>query len=276
MNIAGVLAGRLARAPVVLSSQRANRHLAPFPFRHILRMTDSLVDAVVVNCRAVERHLVEEERVPLSRIRRCPNGLNVAAFHRGAGPRPQSLAEPGLTIGSVCAIRPEKNLEILITAFAQIVQPGLRLAIVGDGPMDQPLRRLARELGIEQKCIFQPGIADVAPWMAAIDVFVLPSRSEALSNSLMEAMACGCAVVASEVGGNPELVEAEVTGLLFASGDAAGLARQLDRLCGDSALRGRLASNAVDRIHSCFSMTSSVHKMQRIYLDALESAGRHA
>jgi glycosyltransferase involved in cell wall biosynthesis len=272
MNVIGVLAGRLARAPVVLSSQRAFRELAPFPFRHLLRLTDLLADAVVVNCRALARHLAEDERVPASRIRLCYNGVDASIFQPGAGPRPEALAGEALTVGCVCALRPEKSLETLVAAFARIVRPGLRLAITGDGPMREPLERMAAGLGIAGQCVFQPGTAAVAPWLAAFDVFVLPSRSEALSNSLMEAMACGCAVIASDVGGNPELVDPGHTGLLFESGNVTHLAAQLNRLCTDPSLRRRLASNASHQMRTGFSMAAAVSRMQEIYLSALRQA----
>jgi glycosyltransferase involved in cell wall biosynthesis len=272
MNLAGTLAARMARAPAVLSSQRAHRGLAPFPYRHLLRLTDQWVDGVVVNCRAVERHLVEDERVPRARLRLCYNGVDTDSFHRAAGPRPEALPAGEFTIGVVCAMRPEKELDMLLGAFARFRRregPALRLVLVGDGPMREPLRRQAAELGIDGQCLFQPTTADVAPWLAALDVFVLPSRSEALSNSLMEAMACGCCVLASRVGGNSELVEDEVTGLLFDSGDVDGLAARLHRVVADPPLRHRLAANAVERMRERFSIRASVARMQEIYAEAL-------
>ena len=91
-------------------------------------------------------------------------------------------------------------------------------------------------------CVFEPATSRVPGWLHAIDIFVLPSLSEALSNSLMEAMACGCCVAASRVGGNPELVAQGETGMLFEPRDAAGLAEVLRLLISDSALRAKLAA----------------------------------
>ena len=112
-----------------------------------------------------------------------------------------------------------------------------------------------RRLGIFPDCVFEPATPRVADWLHAIDIFVLPSLSEALSNSLMEAMACGCCVAASRVGGNPELVAHGETGMLFEPRDTRP---DWLKYCVCSArsdgARGRLACNAAASIHSRFSL----------------------
>jgi glycosyltransferase involved in cell wall biosynthesis len=104
-------------------------------------------------------------------------------------------------------------------------------------------------------------------------VLVLPSRSEARSNSLMEAMACGCCPVASRVGGNPELVTHGETGLLFASGDEADLARQLELAIADHALRERLGAAAARKIVTGFSLEMAGLAMEEVYVGALGRVG---
>jgi glycosyltransferase involved in cell wall biosynthesis len=137
--------------------------------------------------------------------------------------------------------------------------------IVGSGPCWPALEGRARALGILEECVFQPATQQVPEWLHAIDIFVLPSLSEALSNSLMEAMACGCAVAASSVGGNPELVSDGETGMLFESGDAAGLAEVLRKLAADPALRCELAHNAVRLIQNRFTLEAAARRMGEIY-----------
>ena len=107
--------------------------------------------------------------------------------------------------------------------------------------MLKQLQSEARTLGIFEDCVFVPATGQVTTWLRAMDIFVLPSLSEALSNSLMEAMACGCCAVASNVGGNPELVRNGETGLTFEAGDSAGLSAALRALIEDEALRKRFA-----------------------------------
>ena len=127
------------------------------------------------------------------------------------------------------------------------------------------LETRARELGIADVCLFAPATCQVPEWLRHIDIFVLPSLSEAFSNSLMEAMACGCCAVASRVGGNPELVEDGVRGLLFKAGDAADLADALGRVILNPELRGLLADAGHDFLHAHFSTATAAGRMAEIY-----------
>ncbi len=276
MNCFAVPAARFFRAPVVLSSQRASRRLSSRPEQFVLRVTDHLVDAVVVNCEAMRRHMMEDEGVRAERLRTCYNGLDTSRFQPLPKQRPAALEGASLVIGVVCALRPEKGLPTLVEAFAKVVsqassdlRSGLRLAIVGSGPMLGTLQEMSVKLGVQDRCHFEPSTADVAAWLRAIDIFVLPSLSEALSNSLMEAMSCGCAVVASAVGGNPELVSDGTTGLLFQAGNASELGDRLERLMVDEGLRARVGTSASDTVRRRFSLEASVQRMEEIYKELL-------
>jgi glycosyltransferase involved in cell wall biosynthesis len=280
MNCFAVPAARAFRTPVVISSQRAARGLSSRPEQFVLRITDHLVDAVVVNCEAVRRHMMEDEGVQAERLRTCYNGLDTGRFRPLPKQRPPVLEGASLVIGVVCALRPEKGLPTLVEAFAKVVSSGpsdlcsgLRLAIVGSGRMLETLQAMTVGLGVQDRCHFEPSTADVTAWLRAIDIFVLPSLSEALSNSLMEAMACGCAVVASAVGGNPELVSEGTTGFLFPAGNASELAGCLQRLVVDEPLRTRLGAEASDRVRQHFSLEASVQRMQQIYDELLGRRG---
>ncbi|MFN8573982.1 MAG: glycosyltransferase [Gemmatimonadaceae bacterium] len=272
MNIFGVPTARWYRCPVVLSSQRAYRALSSPRERTLLRVTDRLAHGVVVNCDAMRRHLVDDEHVPASHISLCYNGIDLERFHPAPAARPDFLRDASLVIGCACVLRPEKGLLTLLNAFAE-VQPKERrvhLMLVGSGPMQDVLQQRSRELGLEDITHFVGNQSDVAPWLHLMDVFVLPSLSEAFSNSLMEAMACGCTCVASRVGGNPELVREGETGLLFDARDEAGLAAQLNRLVADAGLRQRLAESGARQIRERFSVQQSVRRMGEIYEEALQ------
>jgi glycosyltransferase involved in cell wall biosynthesis len=271
-NLYGAPAARMAGAPVVISSQRAHRDLMPHIYRHGLRMTDHLVNGVVVNCEFVRRHLIEDEKVPAGLIHLCYNGIDTTIFRPIRVERPEPLRGASLVIGVICALRPEKGIDTLLEAFAAVcsLTPGMRLAIVGSGPSLPDLESRAKALGILDTCIFHPAVSHVADWLQGIDIFVLPSLSEALSNSLMEAMACGCCVVASRVGGNPELVTHAETGMLFEPRDAAGLAEILRLLVREPDLRRTLAANASRVIHSRFPIEAAARRMGEIYSALLE------
>jgi glycosyltransferase involved in cell wall biosynthesis len=265
-NVYGVPSARMAGAPVVLSSQRAHRDLAP-RFRYLLRLTDLLADGIVVNCEFIRRHLMEDEGVPARRIHLCHNGVDVDVFHALGRCRPEALSDASLVVGVVCALRPEKGLTALLEAFALVRarQAGMKLAIVGSGACAEELHARAAALGILQDCVFQPAVSNVAPWLRGIDIFVLPSLTEALSNSLMEAMSCGCCVVASRVGGNPELVADSETGLLFDRGDVSGLALALNRLIDQPSWRAELGCNASRLMRRSFRLDLAARRVEEVY-----------
>jgi len=152
------------------------------------------------------------------RIHLCYNGIAPSRFHAR---RPARGGCP-LVIAYLGVLRPEKSLGTLLEAFRQLAPAdrALQLRIVGSSPSADtlPQQALARD---SARCSFHPFTAEVADVLREVDTFVLPSVSEALSNSLMEAMICGIAVAASRVGGNTELVTHGETGLLFEPGVSA-------------------------------------------------------
>ncbi|MGE3844154.1 MAG: glycosyltransferase [Vicinamibacterales bacterium] len=269
-NLFAVPLCRAMGVPSVLSSQRAHRDLTGRLSRVILRMTDRLVDGIVVNSRAMEVHLVRDEGVAPSRIRVCSNGINTEWFT--PGPRHAALLQASFVVGTVCVLRPEKSLLTLISAFAQVLQtePGAQLVIVGDGPEAQSLQQAADALNIRHACAFVGAVSDVRPWLRSFDVFVLPSLSEAFSNSLMEAMSCGCCVVASNVGGNPELVTSQHTGILFPAGNASSLAAALEDLRVHPAKRRALSTAGMQRVHDTYSRAAAARRMVDIYIGYIE------
>jgi len=272
-NVFGVLAARAFHTPVVMSSQRAYRSLASPLLRPLLRLTDRLSDTIVVNCQAIRRHLIEDVHVPAERIEVCYNGIDTSQFHPAHTERVPELRESSLTIGIVCALRPEKGLFTLLDAFARVrnEQPGLKLALIGGGPLRAALEVRSTELGIREMCVFQNATRDVPDWLRSLDIFVLPSFSEALSNALMEAMACGCAPVGSRVGGNMELIDEGRTGLSFDAGNPEQLARCLRLLISNSELRRGMGSAAARSIRQNFSLSVAATRMAEIYSSGLES-----
>jgi len=266
-NLFAVPVARAFRVPVVLASQRAFRGLSRTIDRHFLRILDRLADAVVVNCRELAHHLVTDEGEPHGQIRLCYNGIDTRNFNPEHRARMEALRDATLVIGTVCALRPEKGLTTLAEAFAQIARntPGARLVMVGSGGMLAKLESMRAAFGLEDRWLFVPSVSEVVPWLRSIDIFVLPSLSEAFSNSLMEAMACGCAVVASRVGGNVELVDDGETGMLFEPADAGSLTLALSKLIDEPEVRMRIATAGAQRIRTEFSREKAASTMAAIY-----------
>jgi glycosyltransferase involved in cell wall biosynthesis len=272
MNVFGVPAARLLRVPVVLSSQRSHRSLIPSKYLPAVRFSDRLTNGIVVNCNFVRAHLMNDYGVPDRKIHVCYNALDTTQFQPGPRVRPPELEGARLVIGVICVLRAIKGLSTLVEAFAQLYRDdaGLKLLIIGSGPERDRLESQARELGVAPGCLFRESTSDVATWLRAIDVFVLPSLSEALSNSLMEAMAAGCCAIASRVGGNPELVRDGETGLLFEPGDAASLAERLRAVIHSDDLRLTLADSGARFVAANFRTARSVVRMQEIYAGFLD------
>jgi glycosyltransferase involved in cell wall biosynthesis len=269
----GIPVARTCRSVVAVSSQRYHRSLRPGWPHRLLRLTDHMADGIVVNCEYLARHMTQEEGAEASLIHLCYNGIDTEEFRPDTRElRLKEVAGAPLVIGVACALRPEKNLAALVEAFARVLplRAGMKLLLVGDGSCRDVLEVQARRLGVFSDCVFLPGVRGVAPYLRSMDIVVLPSVSEALSNSLMEAMACGCAVAASRIGGNVELVSAGKTGLLFDPLDIDQLAGALEELILNEPLRRKLAEAGCQFIHRQFSLEESARGMEEIYQTLLE------
>jgi glycosyltransferase involved in cell wall biosynthesis len=267
MNVLGIPAAKSVPNVITIANLRCHMDLIPGRYRWLNRVAHGIAEAVVVNSEALRRHLSEEYSIPPGKIFTCYNGIDTTVFHPGPRAEVAGLKAASPVIGTVCVLRAEKNLPLLLEAFEEVARnrDDIRLMIVGSGPEETALRALAASLNIAEKCVFHPSTPDVARILSAIDIFVLPSLSEGLSNALMEAMACGCCVISSAVGGNPELVQDGVTGLLFPSRDRGALAGQLAEVIGDAERRRKLGTAASARMNREFSLTRAVEKMQEIY-----------
>jgi glycosyltransferase involved in cell wall biosynthesis len=161
---------------------------------------------------------------------------------------------------------------VLLRALPPLVRrfPRLRCLVVGDGPLDGALRREAEALGLAGHCRFTGARPDVADLLAAVDVVVLPSLSEGLPFVLLEAMAVGKPVVATRVGGNPEVVEDGTTGLLVPPGDADALGAALARLLDDSAAAAAMGGRGQARVRERFTVRAMIEALEALYASLAE------
>jgi sugar transferase (PEP-CTERM/EpsH1 system associated) len=237
------------------------------------RVHSPLVDRYIVVSKDLERYLIRRVGIADGRISQIYNGVDTERFT----PRPSGAAnglpaefaeEDTLVIGTVGRIQPVKDQVTLLKAFAELVQryPHLRLAVIGDGPLLNDLRGFAEALGITKLTWLPGAIGNIPDAMRRFDVFVLPSLSEGISNTVLEAMASGVPVVATAVGGNLELVEDGYCGRLFPPGDVTTLARLLAGYIADPLLRQAHAVAARRVAVERFSLDTMVRKYQEIYL----------
>jgi L-malate glycosyltransferase len=267
----GVPIARACGIPGVASQLSYRNHLYARRDLFLLRMVDRISSKIVVNSKEIQRHLVEEVGVHADLTYLCYNGVDTNEFHPRDRQRVPRLKDSKLVIGIVCALREEKGLALLVEAFSKIrwERDAMKLVIVGQGPMRAQLEALRDRLDLQNEMLLAPATSEVAAWMRSIDIFVQPSTSESFSNAMLEAMACGCCVIGSRVGGTPELIGDQTSGLLFNSGDLDGLVECLRKVIRDEELRNRLASGAAHRAATEFSIERAVKRTEALYTSLL-------
>jgi len=223
----GRLAGGVCRVPIRISSERTMA--AEGRARRLLnRWTVPLATHVVAVSERVASYAVREFRIPEDRVTTVVNGVDLDRFR----PTGRALDPRAPVLGCTARLGAENDHATLIHAFARLGRqwPDGRLLLVGRGPEEAALRALADTLGVGGRVCFAGEQADVAPWLARMDMYAQAARLAGISNSILEAMATGLPVVATDVGGTSEAVAHGETGLLVPVGDPAALAAALAAL----------------------------------------------
>ena len=272
-DIFGALTARYYSVPIVVTAQLSYRLLVARRERMLLRISDRCSDAVVVNSQAVGDSLTRDHAVAPEKIYLCYNGVNSDEFYPVSGTRPEFLREASVVIGSVCVMRPEKRIDWLIRSFSAVrkADKNAHLLLVGSGPEVANLEALSNRLGLGEVTHFVPGQPEVADWMRLMDVYVNASVSESFPNALLEAMACGCCAVGSRVGGIPELIDHEQTGLTFDTLSLESLTECLRTLLSDPDLREALRERGCATAHAKYSMPKTIDRMQALYSKLLKN-----
>jgi len=229
--------GRLAQVPIVINSERTMGMESRWRYG-LNRMTCSLADRVVCVSPKVADFVVEQIGVPRDKIVVIPNGVDLTDFchlpEKHAARTALGLPADRLVLGTVSRLQPVKRLDMLLRALVWLGRA--HTVIVGYGPEEHRLKMLAEQLGLQERVHFVGHQRDVRPWLAAMDVFVLSSDWEGMPNAVLEAMACGLPVVATSVGGTPDVVVDGGTGLLVPRRDPLSLAEALRALAADPVL----------------------------------------
>jgi glycosyltransferase involved in cell wall biosynthesis len=200
----------------------------------------------------------------------------IDVIRNGVVPSPAGTPDSGRPIRVLTTSRliERKRVDTLLRAIAELDTPRIALDIAGDGPCMPALQRLTVQLGIADRVVFH-GFQDqrqLAVLRARADAFVLASSSESCSMAVLEAIGAGLPVVASRVGGTPELVRAEQNGLLFEVGDAPGLAGALRRLCTEPGLHARLSAGSQRLAQNEFSWSSVAARYETLFAAAIREA----
>lgn len=275
--IEAVAAARLARVPRVIHSEHGrNIHtMGGDPWRRLIfrRLCYALADEVFAVSRELREHHARQLALPEARLKVIPNGVDANRFRPDARVRGLMRGQLGVTddvlvLGTVGRLDPVKDQGLLLRAAEQLIRAGMRLHVViaGDGPESQNLRAQVSASHVLYGRVTLAGeAARPEDWMNSFDVFALPSLSEGMSNTLLEAMATGLPCVATRVGGNPDLVDDLRTGFLVNSGDASGLADRIMKLAGEPELRSAFGARGRQKVESQFSLRQMVENYTRLY-----------
>jgi L-malate glycosyltransferase len=227
---------------------------------------------VVVNSSLVARVMVDGEHVPAARVIELPNFLDDRAFQRvtaeerSARRRSWGIPPGAFVIGTVARLAPVKNHAMMLQAL-RLLDEDVHLVLIGDGPSRRALEELARELQVDRRVHFRGQLVATDNLHQFFDVSVLCSRSEGFPNAVIEALAAGCPVVATPVGGVPEIIVDRQTGLLVPVDHPTALAATLQEVRRDAALRERLAGAGCARVRGRYDQTSVIAQLEALYQD---------
>lgn len=241
----------------------------------LLNISRRFCSGVVVNSQAVAEITIISEGFSRECVHVIYNGYeNTDCSINSADddhPLAQLKSKRRLLVGLVANIRPIKRMQDAVSAVARIANkyPELDLVIIGDGNQDA-LKHQARDLGVESRLHLLGGRTDIQVCLGYLDIGLLCSESEGFSNALVEYLMAGLAVVASRVGGNPEAIANDISGLLYDCGDIEALSAALSKIAVDPEYRRALGAAAKSDVSERFSVEKMLAEQQKVYKTVLE------
>jgi glycosyltransferase involved in cell wall biosynthesis len=269
-NVLGALAARLAGVPSIVTRVDLGHHVAGYR-RPLVALASRRADRVLVNALCIREAAIRDGVEP-DRIVVVRNGVDVLELDRAARRPPGPPApEAGAIVCVANMHHPVKGQTDLLHAMREVVRvrPEARLVLVGDGARRPLVERRARQLGIAEHCHFLGHRRDVAAILARAQLAVSASHAEGISNALLEAMAAGLPVVATAVGGTPEIVRDGEDGFLVPPGAPAALARRILELLEDAPLRSRLGARGRRIVEREFSIDAMRASYDALYEDLI-------
>jgi len=271
--VLGSIAAWLVRVPLIVAGRRAMTqpdHYGTLRWRNLARLANRVIDLHVCNSIAVQRVAAQEEGIKPERTRVVYNGIDLPPLAA-----PVSLPREWQSVGGHAAMVANlihyKGHRHVLQAVAQVVKryPSFLLVLIGDGPERKALTDLVQELGISRNVLFAGRRPDAPRLLGAFDFTVLGSSEEGFPNAVMESMALAVPVVATAVGGLPELVEDGVHGKLVPFGNVGAMAEAMAWMLDHSAERSAMGRRGRERIERCFSTKQMVEATESAYEEFL-------
>ncbi|MFZ4535389.1 glycosyltransferase [Propionivibrio sp.] len=270
----GVLAGRLAQVPIVLHGEHGlnndDRKGVSFKREAVATVIAHMATRVVAVNEFIKRQAQERWKLAPSKLVSIPNGVDLARFV--PAPRLRSKSNE-LVIGTVARFDPIKNIPCIILGFELFKHrnPSLktRLVLVGDGPQKSEMQKLASSLDCAQDVIFPGETNTPEDWYSQFDIYINGSFSEGMSNTILEGMACGLPIIASDVPGNRAWLEKTVNAFFFESDNPRDLCRCLTAFVGKHELLRRMGENNRRRVESEYDNREFLLRYHHLYQQLL-------
>lgn len=269
-ELVGAVAGRLAGVPIIVCGKRGC-HYRRRAEAVGCRIGNGLATRVLANAKAVKDFVAEDEGCPPEKIVVIENGVDAERFapvaDRRAAKQRLGLDPDAPVVGTITRARVRKGYEEFLRASADIrrVHPRTQVVVVGQDTVEQAPRELIASLGFGPDLHLLGLRSDIPDVLAAFDVFVLSSHDEGMSNAVMEAMSVGRPIVATDVGGAPEMIEEGVSGLLVPPKVVEPLARAMQRMLDDPAAAEEMGRAARRTVEERFSIEVMVERVSRLY-----------
>jgi sugar transferase (PEP-CTERM/EpsH1 system associated) len=273
----GVLAGKIAGVPVIIYTEHARDIFPSMRVRIADKALSLFTHRIVVVAEYLKRNLVRYEKFNPKKITVIYNGVDPQKFNGDFDSRAVKktfdIDEDRLVIGIVARLDPIKNHKCLLRAMKMVVAelPKTILLIVGDGPFLQELKSFINTLSLNSYVRFLGMRSDIPELMSIMDVFVLCSLSEGLPLTLLEAMASGRAIIATNVGGIPEVIEHGINGLLVEPDNHRALTEAIIQLLRDKSLAKRISESARNKLMENFTLDKMTEKYKEIYQDCISN-----
>ncbi|MFZ0335115.1 MAG: glycosyltransferase family 4 protein [Candidatus Acidiferrales bacterium] len=265
---------RFVRVPVVIGSHRQlGDLLTPRQFR-AQGVAFWFCDRVVCNSRAASERLIRQG-LPERKVAIIPNGLGPELFASAVPALPVSRGT--VRVGMIARMNTRsKNHGVFLRAAKRLASklPNVQFLVVGDGPLRSEIEDTARDLGLADRICFLGDRRDIPELLASLDISVVPSDSESMSNVILESMAAGVGVVATNVGGTPEIISEGDTGLLVQPGRDDQLAAAIERFLTQPHLRAACASKGKELASTQFSLESVAERYEALYEEVLASKSK--
>lgn len=274
-NIYGSIAAKIAGVPVIITGRRETleKKYLRFPNLWLQNFSNLWATTIIANSLIVKQECLQQEKfVTSEKIQVIHNGLDVDRYNIQIDPQNQKKAlqipDNGHIVGIVARLHPRKGHRVFLKAAVQVLQAypqTIFLVIGGDQGIQPELERFAQELGIRNSVVFTGERRDIPELLSILDVQVSTSFIEGLSNAILEGMASGKPIVATDVAGNPELVIHGQTGLLIPPGNPARLAEAIIQLLGNRSLCIQFGNAGKQRVNTLFRMDQTIFQSEALY-----------